>query len=108
MNILSKQVLIIFTFFIGTLSSTVYSADGGKIYNTYCAVCHKSGLNAAPMIGIKRSWENRIKAGKETVYSNSINGLRGMPARGGIATLTDEEVKAAVDYLVNRSGGWGE
>lgn len=82
--------------------------DGGQLYNQYCAVCHKSGLNAAPKIGNNALWIDRVQQGKETVYSNAINGLRGMPARGGYSQLSDEEVKAATDYMVGRSGGWGE
>ncbi len=93
---------------IWAMSPSVYAVDGGEIYNTYCAVCHKSGLNAAPKFGNKALWIKRVNQGKETVYSNAINGLRGMPPRGGIATLTDEEVKAAVDYIISRSGGWGK
>ena len=84
------------------------SIDGGQLYNQYCAVCHKSGLNAAPKIGSKALWANRVKQGREAVYANAINGLRGMPARGGYSQLTDEEVKVATDYMVGRSGGWGE
>ena len=82
--------------------------DGGQLYNTYCAVCHKSGLNAAPKFGSKPLWMKRVAQGKETVYANAIIGLRGMPPRGGFAQLTDEEVKAATDYMVNASGGWGQ
>ena len=100
--------LFVLAISFGTLSPVVYSVDGGQIYNTYCAVCHKSGLNAAPKFGKKAFWIKRVQQGKETVYANAINGLRGMPPRGGIASLTDEEVKAAVDYMVSRSGGWGE
>lgn len=81
--------------------------DGRKIYNTYCAICHKAGMNAAPKYGSKPLWAKRIAQGRETVYANSINGLRGMPPRGGFK-LTDEEVKAGVDYMVRGSGGWGD
>ncbi len=82
--------------------------DGGQIYNTYCAICHKAGMNAAPKFGNKALWAKRIAQGRETVYAHAINGLRGMPPRGGFADLTDEQVKAGVDYMVNASGGWGK
>lgn len=81
--------------------------DGGQIYNTYCAICHKLGMNAAPKFGSKPLWAKRIAQGRETIYSNAINGLRGMPPRGGFAQLTDEEIKAGVDYMVRAAGGWG-
>lgn len=94
--------------FVGLVIPQAQAADGGQIYNTYCAVCHKSGLNAAPKVGNKALWAKRVAQGKETVYNNAINGLRGMPARGGYSQLSDEEVKAATDYMVSRSGGWGD
>lgn len=93
---------------LSMLSINSFANNGGEIYKTYCAVCHKSGLNAAPKMGKKAFWTKRVAKGKEVVYKNSIEGLRGMPPKGGIASLTDEDVKAAVDYMVSRSGGWGE
>jgi len=82
--------------------------DGGQLYNTYCAICHKAGLNAAPKYGSKPLWAKRIAQGRDTMYENAINGLRGMPPRGGFPDLTDEEVKAATDYMVRAAGGWGD
>jgi cytochrome c5 len=84
------------------------SIDGGQIYNTYCAICHRAGMNAAPKFGSKPLWAKRIAQGRETVYAHAINGLRGMPPRGGFAQLTDDEVKAATDYMVKAAGGWGD
>ncbi len=93
---------------LSMISAISFADNGGEIYKTFCAVCHKSGLNAAPKMGKKAFWVKRVAQGKEVVYKNSIEGLRGMPPKGGIASLTDEDVKAAVDYMVGRSGGWGE
>ena len=104
-----KIHLVVGVLGLASMSSTNSLAnDGGTVYNTYCAVCHKSGLNAAPKTGQKAFWIKRVAQGKETVYKHAIEGLRAMPPKGGIASLTDDEVKAAVDYMVGRSGGWGD
>ena len=89
-------------------SATAAPVDGGHVYNTYCAICHRAGMNAAPKFGSKPLWAKRIAQGRETVYSHAVNGLRGMPPRGGFSNLSDEEVVAAVDYMVRASGGWGK
>jgi cytochrome c5 len=108
MNKSKNFSLIVTSLFIGLLSCNLYAGDGGETYKTYCAVCHKSGLNAAPKMGKKAFWIKRVAQGKETMYKHAIEGLRGMPPKGGIASLSDEDVKAAVDYMVKRSGGWGD
>jgi cytochrome c5 len=90
------------------VTTSTASLDGGQLYNSYCAICHKAGLNAAPKYGSKPLWAKRIAQGRETMYANAINGLRGMPPRGGFAQLTDDEVKAATDYMVKAAGGWGD
>ena len=70
-----------------------------------CAMCHASGLMNAPKIGDAGQWAPRIAQGKETLIHNAINGIRTMPAKGGNASLSDEEVAAAVIHMVNSAGG---
>ena len=82
--------------------------DPGQIYAVACALCHKAGLNGAPKYRDKFAWKKRIAKGRETLYKNSIEGIGAMPPKGGRTTLTDEQVKATVDYMVQGSGGWGD
>jgi cytochrome c5 len=77
--------------------------DGKTVYNTVCAGCHGSGVMGAPKFGDKAAWAPRIAQGIPTLVNHAINGIRAMPARGGSASLTDEEVKGAVEYMVNGS-----
>ncbi len=67
-----------------------------------CAACHASGAAGAPIVGDTAAWVERIAKGSETLYSNAINGINAMPAKGGLS-LSDNTVKAAVDYMVENS-----
>lgn len=81
-------------------------ADGKKIYDAACAACHGAGVAGAPKVGDKAAWAPRIKQGNDTLYSHAIKGFQGkagmMPAKGG-SSASDDEVKAAVDYMVSSS-----
>jgi len=77
--------------------------DGQTIYKSTCAVCHESLLMGAPVIGDKKDWGPRIAQGDNTLVDHAIHGIRGMPPKGGNSSLTDDEIKAAVEYMVNHS-----
>lgn len=87
----------------GPAPSAEVLAQGEKIYTTTCLACHGAGVLNAPKLGDKALWEPRIAKGMDTLYKNSLNGLNMMPARGGNAALKDEELKAAVDYMVSKA-----
>jgi cytochrome c5 len=79
------------------------SADAGKnLYNSVCMGCHAGGVAGAPKFGDKAAWADRLKQGQPTLYEHAIKGYQGkagmMPAKGGSAA-SDDEVKAAVDYI---------
>lgn len=80
---------------------------GKTIYNKTCALCHAAGVAGAPKPGDQADWGPRIAQGSETLYKHAIEGYTGakgmMPARGGGASLSDDEVKAAVDFMADQS-----
>ncbi|MGV3655014.1 MAG: c-type cytochrome [Noviherbaspirillum sp.] len=79
---------------------------GKKIYDTACVACHGAGVAGAPKFGDKAAWAERIKQGENVLHEHAIKGFQGktgfMPPKGG-STASDEEVKAAVDYMVAAS-----
>lgn len=82
-------------------------ALGESVYKSTCSICHQSGLRGAPRIGSVQDWEHRLAQGKETLYKHATHGFRGdkgsMPSRGSNAKLSETEVKAAVDYMVEHA-----
>lgn len=66
------------------------------IYRDYCAVCHSSGWQGAPIANDANDWQARVEAGADTMFKNVKNGLNGMPAMGTCMDCTDEELKAAI------------
>jgi cytochrome c5 len=82
-------------------------ASGKSVYESACITCHGSGLAGAPRFGDKGAWGPRAAAGTATLYKHAIEGYQGsvgfMPAKGGRLDLSDDAVKAAVDYMVDNS-----
>ena len=75
---------------------------GQGAYEASCAVCHTTDAMGAPAVGDKKAWEATLKKGLDAVISNTINGVNGMPPRGGSA-LSDDELKEVVDYMISES-----
>ena len=78
--------------------------SGEEVVKAVCSVCHGSGALGSPKIGDKAAWGLRIAQGYETLIKHATEGIRQMPARGGAADLSDNEVAAAIAYMANQSG----
>ncbi len=82
--------------------------EGRTVWEGTCQACHGLGVADSPKITDKDAWAPRIAQGKDTLYQHAIGGYIGpsgtmMPERGGNAELSDEQIKAAVDYMVEHS-----
>ena len=75
---------------------------GEQIVQAQCYKCHKTGVGGAPKIGDRDAWIPRLKDGLEPVVRSAINGHGAMPARGGLANLTDNEMRNAITYMFNK------
>lgn len=82
--------------------------SGPQVYNEACLVCHGAGVGGAPVLGDAANWSARIDQGNDTLYLHAIEGYTGesgfMPAKGARMDLSDDEVRAAVDYMVGEVG----
>lgn len=74
---------------------------GQKTYESSCAACHATDAMGAPPAGNKAAWDAKLKKGKDAVYTNGIKGINAMPPKGGNSSLTDEQFKAAVDFMID-------
>ena len=82
-------------------------AAGKTIYDANCAGCHESGMMGAPKPGDKAAWSGRITQGLDVITKKTIEGFQGkagmMPAKGGNAKLSNEDVTNAAAFMVNTS-----
>jgi cytochrome c5 len=87
----------------GAPAATATASAGGEgkaVYDQTCHVCHATGLAGSPKFGDKAAWAPRIATGTDKLYNAALHGLNAMPPKGGNTSLTDAQVKAAVDYMV--------
>lgn len=77
--------------------------SGEQVYEQFCGTCHRIGVAGAPVLGDVAGWEPRLAKGMETLWDHTLNGFNGMPAKGACATCSDDELRAALDYMVEAS-----
>ncbi|MEK6770782.1 MAG: c-type cytochrome [Pseudomonadota bacterium] len=76
---------------------------GEQIVQAQCAKCHQTGVNSSPKIGDRDAWLSRLKRGLDVLVRSAIHGHGPMPPRGGMADLTDSEIRGAILYMYNPS-----
>ena len=85
-------------------AAAVKVADAGNsgkaTFDSACTACHTAGVAGAPKFGDKAAWAPRLAQGKPALYNTALHGKGAMPAKGGNASLSDDAVKAAVDYML--------
>jgi cytochrome c5 len=79
------------------------TAKGKAVYDSACFACHMTGAAGAPKLGDKSLWGPRIAQGMDVLYNTALNGKGAMPPKGGRMDLSDADVKAAVDYMVEQA-----
>jgi len=78
---------------------------GEEVVKAACGRCHETGQGGAPKVGDRAAWTPRVAKGLATVTQAALKGHGGMPARGGLADLSDVEVKRAIEYMLNSGIG---
>jgi cytochrome c5 len=79
----------------------IASADGKTTYDAKCGVCHVAGVAGAPKFGDKAAWEPRIATGMDAMLAVAISGKGAMPPKGTCMDCSDDDLKAAIQYMVD-------
>lgn len=109
-RVVARRVQPVETLNLGAVAANTEVAavaqSGEAVYTSVCTACHGAGVAGAPKTGDAAAWEARVAQGMDTVYTHAIEGYQGeagyMPAKGGNPALSDDEVKAAVDYMLEQ------
>ena len=76
--------------------------SGEDVYNQFCFACHATGASNAPLFADSEAWQPRIAKGMEVMVGSTLNGLGLMPPRGTCMSCSDDELGAAVQFMVDQ------
>jgi cytochrome c5 len=84
-------------------AETRKSWGGAEIYDEVCDKCHKMGVDGAPELGDVEAWRPRVQQGQEVLFDHVLDGFKKMPARGECEFCSDEQLRAAMEFMISRS-----
>jgi len=76
--------------------------SGQAVYDQFCFACHASGVGGAPLLGNAEQWQPRVDKGMDALMASTLNGLNAMPAKGTCMNCSDDELNAAVTYMLEQ------
>lgn len=79
------------------------SMTGEHLVQVHCINCHGDGQANAPKINDFSAWKPRLQKGMDGLLKSAISGHKAMPARSGMAHLSDTDLRNAVTYMVIQS-----
>lgn len=101
-----KALLLVMS--LGIIVSMVVTADAAKaartgkqVYESVCIACHGTGASGAPKFGDKVWVELEKKEGLKELVKDAIKGERAMPPKGGCAECSEEEIRAAIQFMID-------
>lgn len=84
-------------------AKTAAAVDGKAVYDKVCFACHQVSVAGSPKLGDKAAWAPRIGTGADAMVQSVIKGKGAMPPKAGNPALTDDEIRAAVNFMVSQS-----
>lgn len=88
----------------GAAPAAASGGDGEAIYNKACVACHSTGVAGAPKVGDKAAWEPRLAQGLDGLVASALKGKGAMPPKGGQMSLTDDDVKSSIQFMLEKTG----
>jgi len=107
-NLLTPQGVITLLFVLTLQDAKAATAAQGRarpgatIFTLMCAECHMTGISGAPKVSDKSAWTTRIKQTPDTLIEHALHGYKLMPSRGSCSSCSDAEIKAAVEYMIEK------
>jgi len=95
--------LVLAAFGFGVSGIALAATPGQKVYDKTCSVCHADGLSGAPRLGNAAEWAPRISSGKDALLDSVRKGKGLMPPRGGNDKFDDNDLRAAVEYILSKA-----
>jgi cytochrome c5 len=79
------------------------AADGKAVYDKVCFACHQQSVAGSPKLGDKEAWAPRLKTGMDSMVQSVIKGKGAMPPKGGNPSLSEQEIRAAVQFMTSQA-----
>lgn len=76
------------------------SRSGQEIYDSFCFACHALGVSEAPIFADAEGWAGRLQKSMDELWNSTLMGINLMPAKGSCVNCTDDELRGALDYML--------